>query len=209
MKLIIFGATGGTGRHLVDQALDLGHSVTAFVRDRRRLGTSHDNLHIVEGDILAPAAVERAVAGHDGVLCALGMPLMNADKLRTAGTRNIVCAMENAGVERIVCLSSMGVGDSREFLPLHYRAVILPLLLRRVVADHSGQERLLRDSSLDWTIVRPGNLTDGPVTDESRHDVAAPSGSIKIKVSRADVAAFMLKQVNDNGYSRQAPYLTY
>ena len=113
MKLTIFGAGGAIGRRLTAQALAAGHDVTAFVREPSRLGQAHPRLRVMRGDVLDAAAVERAVLGRDAVLCALGAPLLNRDGVRLRGTRVIVRAMERAGVDRLICLSMLGVGELR------------------------------------------------------------------------------------------------
>jgi putative NADH-flavin reductase len=142
MKLLIFGATGGTGRHLVQQALTQGHTVTAFVRDPARLDLAHPNLTAVQGDVLDPAAVERAVPGHDAVLSAIGAPASKTGTLRSVGTRNIVRAMERTGVRRLISQASLGYGDSRSVLdsrPFYFKYLIVPLILGRTFADHARQ----------------------------------------------------------------------
>ena len=131
MKLIVFGATGGTGQHLVKQALAQGHMVTAFVRNPAKFGVSHPGLRIVQGDVLDAASVEQAVSGHDAVLAALGAPARDTNKVRSEGTRNIISAMEKTGVRRLVCQTSLGYGDSIQvlvqdavLLQAHYRSVL-------------------------------------------------------------------------------------
>jgi len=202
MRLLIFGATGGTGRHLVARALDQNHEVTAFVRDPASVQQAHPGLRVVVGDATDPGAVGRTVPGHDGVLLAIGAPAGAKGNVRTIATREIVRAMQDSGVARLVSLSTIGIGDSRSNLSGLYRFVLVPLILRRAFADHEGQERIIRASSLDWTIVRAGPLTDGPDTGAYHHGTL-PEGSGG-KISRADVAGFMLKQVTDDTYVRRA-----
>jgi len=174
MDLMLFGATGATGRELLAQALEQGHRVTAFARSPERLSDLQDaNLRTARGDALDPAAVEAAVPGHDAVLCALG------------------------------------VGDSRANLPFVTRSIIVPLFLRQAFADHQRQETVIRQSNLDWTIVRPPYLTDGPRTGDYRHGFASTDRTIKAQISRADVADFMLKPLTDNTYIRQSPGVSY
>lgn len=207
MKLLVFGATGGTGRHLVEQAVG-EHDVTAFVRNPSAFGFSHGKLAIVQGDVMDAAAVERAMPGHDAVLCALGAPATRTGTIRSEGTRNIVRAMERTGIRRLVCQASLGYGDSVEVLdrtPLHFKYIVVPLLLRKAFADHARQEDVIRESRLDWIIVRPGNLTDGPRTGAYRHGFPAGDPNIKVEVSRADVAEFMLKQLTDDTYLHRTP----
>lgn len=209
MKLAIFGSTGGIGRQIVEQALEQGHEVTAFTRSPERLTQNHRNLRVVKGDVLDPASVEHAIAGQDAVLCALGMPILNNDKLRAKGTRNIVRAMEKTGVKRLVCLSMIGVGDSWDILPFHYKFLIFPLILRRACVDHGLQENHVQKSPLDWVIVRPGNFSKGPRTGAYRHGFTAADTAPTLKISQPDVADFMLKQMADSAYLRQSPALSY
>ena len=103
MKLTIFGSTGGTGRQLVTQALEQGHTVTAFVRSPEKLDQKHEKLQTAKGDVMDIALVERAVQGQDAVLCTLSMPTMSKNKLRANGMKNIIQAMKKTGVKRIVC----------------------------------------------------------------------------------------------------------
>lgn len=203
MRLLIFGATGGTGRHLVARALEHNHEVTAFVRDPASMQQTHPGLRGVAGDATDPGAVGRTVPGHDGVLLAIGAPARARGSVRTIATREIVRVMQDSDVERLVSLSSIGIGDSRRYLSVLYRFVLVPLILRRAFSDHEGQERIIRASSLDWTIVRAGTLTDGPDTGEYHHGTLAERSG-ELKISRADVAGFMLNQVTDNAYVRRA-----
>ena len=133
---------------------------------------------------------------------------MNRDRVRTRGTQTIIKAMEKTGVKRLVCQSSIGVGDSRPTAPCFYRYFIFPIVLRHPLADHEAQERLIKQSPLDWTIVRPGNLTDESPTGRYRHDVGDLDASLTLKVSRADVADFMIKQLNEDTYHHKAPFLS-
>jgi putative NADH-flavin reductase len=209
MKLLVFGSTGGTGRELLKQALEQGHQVSAFVRDPGRMGGIEDaNLRAVRGDVLDPASVESAVPGHDAVLCAIGTGAQRST-LREEGTRNIVQAMEKAGVRRLICLSSLGVGDSRANLSFFTKHVVVGLFLRHAFADHERQEAIVRASSLDWIIARPPHLKDGPRTGTYRHGFPPTDRRIAGWISRADVADFMLKQVTDETYLRQSPGLSY
>jgi putative NADH-flavin reductase len=209
MKLLIFGSTGGTGRELLKQSLDQGHDVVAIARNVERLDdVNHASLQLVRGDVLDPTSVESAVAGHDAVMCAIGAGAERTT-LREDGTRNIVKAMENAGVRRLVCLSSLGVGDSHANLPFFTKYIIVGIFLRHAFADHERQEAIVRRSSLDWTIVRPPHLTDGPRTGAYRHGFSTTDRQIKGKISRADVAEFMVKQLTDATYLHQTPGVSY
>lgn len=208
MHVTIFGATGGIGRHLLEQALTAGLSVTALTRDPARLEPARQDLRVIEGDVLDADAVQEAITGSDGVICALGMPLRNAEGLRARGTRRIVDAMEATGVRRLVCLSALGAGDSRAVLPWYYRYFLAPFLMNRMFGDHEAQEAIVTASSLDWTLVRPGHFTDGPRTGAFRHGFTLPDSALTLRIPRAEVAAFMLGRLQDRGYLHAAPALS-
>lgn len=209
MKLTIFGSTGGTGEQLVNRALEGGHEVTAFARSAQRVKVDHPRLTVVEGDVLDGAAVEAAVAGREAVLCSLGMPATNRQGLRARGTKNIIRAMKREGVRRLICQSGLGCGESHRLLPFHYKYLVFPLILRHVYADHEEQERHVRESGLEWTLVRPAALNDGAATGAYWHGTGGSERPLTIKISRADVADFMLKQLGGEEYLRQAPSLSY
>ena len=153
MKLVIFGATGSIGRQLVEQALAQGHGVTALARNPAKLDIKHPDLKIVQGDVMDFTAVEKAVQGQEAVLCALGAGRKGT--IRSEGTRHIVCAMEKAGVRRFICQTTLGVGDSQGNLNFFWKRIMFGFILREAFADHVNQENNIKQSRLDWTIVRP------------------------------------------------------
>lgn len=206
MKLIIFGATGTVGRHLVDQALAQGHQVTAFARRPSALELDHPNLTRRAGDVLDRDAVADAVRGHDAVLIALGAGRKGT--IRTVGTRHIVHAMRRQGLRRLVCQSTLGAGDSRGTLNFFWKHIMFGLLLRQAYADHEAQEAVVRQSDLDWIIVRPAAFTDGPSTGAYKHGFPPTEKHLTLKVSRADVAGFMLRQLAGDTYLHQSPGLS-
>lgn len=207
MKLIIFGATGTVGRHLVDQALAQGHEVTAFARRPSALKSDHPKLARQAGDVLDRTAVAEAVAGHDAVLIALGAGRRGG--VRAVGTKHVLDAMARRGVRRLVCETTLGSGDSRPLLNFFWKHIMFGLLLRQAYADHEAQEAVIRQSDLDWTIVRPAAFTDGPATGAYKHGFPPTERNLELKISRADVAGFMLRQLIDDGYLRQSPGLSY
>lgn len=209
MNVLIFGATGGTGQQLVAQALTQGHVVTAFVRNPTKFKTTAPHLHIVQGDVLQYTAVKNAMADQEAVLCALGTPVSDRTTMRANGTNHIIQAMAACGVRRLVCQTSLGFGDSQALLPFHFKYFVVPFILRHAFADHEQQERYIKESRLDWIIVRPGNMTNGARTGRYRHGFAGDDRSIKLKVSRADVADFMLKQLTEDRYLHQTPGISY
>jgi putative NADH-flavin reductase len=210
MKLIIFGSTGATGRQVVAQALEQGHDVTAFARSPEKLDQKHEKLQVIEGNVLDFASVERAIQGQDVVLCTLGLrAIMDKSNLRANGTKNIIRAMEKTGVKRFICQSSAGVGDSSDTLPFLMKYLIVPFMLRRVWADHEIQENYIKESHLDWIIARPAALTDGEHTGSYQQGFTAENKTVTSKISRADTADFMLRQLADNNYLHKTPSISY
>jgi len=208
MKIAIFGATGGTGRCLVEQALAQGHEVAAFARNPAAVTTQHERLSIVQGDVVDSMRVAAAVSGKDAVLCAIGTSNQPGTTILSEGTGNIIAAMERSGVRRLVCETTLGIGDSRKQAGFFFLHVLVPLAFRHVFADKLRQEQLIQRSGLDWVIVRPTRLTHGPKTGVYRAGLylkLTPWAS----VSRADVADFMLKQLSDGTYLRKAPGISY
>jgi putative NADH-flavin reductase len=207
MKVVIFGATGTTGSAVVERALELGYNVTAFVRTPAKVTIQHPNLTIFQGDVLNPVSVEKAVQGQDAVISSLGAGLKGT--IRSQGTLNIIRAMEKAGIRRFISQSSLGVGDSRSNLNFYWKYVMFGMLLRRAYADHGIQEGYIKQSDLDWTIVRPGALKEGERTGTYRHGFAPNVQDITLEISIADTADFMVQQLHDDGYLHQTPGLSY
>jgi putative NADH-flavin reductase len=200
MRLTIFGASGQTGRHLVTQALDAGHHLTAVVRDPTRLPVRHQRLEVVTADVLDPAAIEPAVAGADAAVSALGpRSYRTAPSIISAGTASILAAMRAAGTSRLVVVSAAPVASDDHGTTLPYRLLVGPLLralLRRGYADMTLMEQATRRSGVDWTILRPPRLTDGPRTGTWRQ---ATDANLRrgYRISRADLAAAILASLDD------------
>lgn len=207
MNILIFGATGTIGQQLVIQGLEQHHTVTAFARNPDKLKISHQQLSLVQGDVLQKEEVSKTMNKQDAVLIALGAG--SKGTVRSAGTRNIMHAMEEAAVHRLICLSTLGAGDSRENLNLFWKYVMFGFFLRQAYNDHLQQESLIQKSSLEWTIVRPGAFIDGALTGQYRHGFPPNAKDLELKISRADVADFMLKQLDDNSYLYKTPGLSY
>jgi len=213
MKLTIFGATGTIGTHLVKKALQHGHQVTAFARHPQvllddPLLNNQPNLSLLAGDVLNPTAVSDAIKDSDAVLITLGSKKLSGD-VRSAGTRNIVQAMEQHQVKRLICQSTLGAGDSWTNLNLFWKTLMFGFFLRQVFKDHELQERTVQHSNLDWTIVRPASFTDEGPTDRYKSGFSATEKNLTLKISRQDVAHFMLLQLTDNTYLKQTPGLSY
>jgi putative NADH-flavin reductase len=205
-RVLIVGATGGTGRQLVTQALRRGHAVTALVRDPSRLRIEHPQLTVIKGDVLDESAVESAMRGQEAVLSALGHKRwFYPTRILSEGSRNILRAMETHGVRRLVCASSLGIGNSAGRLGVYYTLFVIPVILPFYFWDKARQERMIAGSAVDWVIVRPGVLTNGEKRGRSRHGRQVGNFFLTVRVSRADVADFMLNQLASNTYLRAAP----
>jgi putative NADH-flavin reductase len=207
MKIIIFGSTGSVGKHLVSQALEEGHQVTAFARDTRKIELTHQNLRKVPGDVMDYDSVAEAMPGHDAVMCVLGAGLKGG--LRASGTRHIVEAMHANDISRLICQSTLGIGDSRGNLNFFWKYIMFGGLLRAAYADHEQQEKVVKESGLEWTIVRPGAFTDDPQRGTYRHGFSGKDKTTELKVSRADVASFLLAQLVDKTYLHKTPGVSY
>ena len=207
MRLVVPGASGQTGRQLVEQSLQRGHSVVAVVRDPARLTIEHDALEVRTADMLDRDAIFNALAGPaDAVISPLGFYHRYPCSDLSDGTRNIVAAMQHHGTERIVVITTLGVGDSRGQGSVIARAIQKWSLLH-VIDDKDRQEQVVRDSGLDWTFIRPPQLTN---KERIRRDIvvwqgpAPTSPKLSWKISRAGLAAFVLDIVEQGTYSRMA-----
>lgn len=196
LHLAVFGATGGTGALVLQQALDAGHRVTALVRNPRKLTVSHPHLTVIEGSVLDLAPVQQTVRGVDAVICCLGAPPRSTERLRERGTQVVVDAMQAAGVRRLVVQSSHGIGETRHELPWLMRWLIVPLYLKGVFADHERQEAVVRASDLDWTLVRPPHLGDGQPAPALAAGPTYDPAQMTMTIARTDVARFLLQQAS-------------
>jgi len=207
VKLLVLGGTGGTGRQIVQQALDAGHEVTVFVRDPAKAPEQHARLRIVQGDIANTQALADAVRGQDAVISALGRGLsFKSEHLIENSVPHILKAMASAGVKRLILTSAWGVGDT------YNDASILPrmffsTLLRGIYADKLAGDQLIRNSALDWTIVLPTKMHDGPLTRTYR---TIERGAIPgmPSISRADTAHFILSRLADPSSIRKSLVVT-
>jgi len=205
MKLIIFGATGKIGQEIVKQALAQGDEITAFVRDPSKVTLEHGDLKIMKGDIFDITAVTQAVQGQDAVICSLGSSELGKTTVRSEGTANITKAMKENHVNRLVVVSAMGVGESWSTLSF-VNKLFFATLLRSARQDHEEQEAVVKESDLSWTIIRPSGLTDTPQT--GSYDIGENIQANTSKISRADVAHAIIKEVNDNKHVHKAVTIT-
>ena len=208
MRLLVLGATGGTGLEVLRQGLAQGHDVTAFVRNPAKLPVADARLHVVAGALPADRApLEAALSGHDAVVCSLGV--RNAFKsggLIANAMRVLVPAMERARARRLLLVSANGVGETYARSPLVPR-IMYRLLLGDIFADKAAGEAIVRASSLEWTIAYPVLLTDGPRTGQYRAGEALELRGMP-KISRADVADFLLRELAGRAFVRKGVVLS-
>lgn len=211
MRVLVLGATGATGRHLVEQALERGYQVTAVARTPARVAAEHPELTVVQGEALDQASIERVVPGHDAILSALGPRGMGATTIYSQPARNVLEAMRTRGGRRFICIGSGGVEDDDPSFGFVYKHVVRPLLLRRVYEDVRRMEALLRENLwAEWTVVRPSTLTDEPRTGVYRVSPRyCPPGKKDPTIARADVADFMLGELERREYVHGTPTLAY
>ncbi|MGK7930620.1 MAG: NAD(P)-dependent oxidoreductase [Microcystaceae cyanobacterium] len=209
MKLLIFGSTGSVGCQVVEQAIEQGHQVTAFARNPDKITIKNPNLQYFQGDVLDFSSVKQAVQGQDAVICTLGSRQNLTGTVRSQGTKNIIQAMEQENIRRFICQTTLGTGDSWGSLNFYWKYIMFGLILRNVFADHERQEMYVKQSNLDWTIIRPGAFVEGERTGQYRHGFPGTDRTSKLKITRADIADFILKQVVDYSYLHQAPSLSY
>ncbi|ATX82401.1 Putative NADH-flavin reductase [Mariprofundus ferrinatatus] len=210
MKILIIGASRGIGLELVKQAIDAGHYVTALMRDKSVFDDHpHKRLKVRQGDIHTRKIVEGACVGQDAVCITVGMvPSSKPVNLFSEGSRNVLSGMKRAGVKRLLAVTGIGAGDSEGHGGFLYDKVTRPVLLKHLYDDKNRQEEIIRASDCDWTIIRPALLTRTAKTGNYR--VLTDLTGVKAgKISRKDVAHFMLGELEHPEYIHQTPLLTY
>ena len=206
MKLAIFGATGKTGIAVVEQALEQGNQVTAFVRDQARMAIEDERLTMVTGDVFDPARVAQAIEGQDAVVCVLGAGSdLKKTTVRTDGTINIINGMKKHAVKRLLVVTAMGVGESWDTLSF-VNKLFFATLLKSSRSDHEAQEAVVKASELDWTIIRPSGLTDTPRT--GKYNAGENIPAVTSKIARADVADLILLELKQNTRKGKAVTIT-
>ena len=210
-KLLVIGASRGIGLETVKAALLAGHSVRALARSAASIPIQNPNLEKVSGDALDTDTIRNSLKDVEAVIQTLGVDIspraiFQPTTLFSQSTRILVDAMEDAGVKRLIAVTGLGAGNSRGHGGLLYDAVVFPLLLKHVYGDKDVQERIIRSSGLDWTIVRPGLLTNRPATGHYRV-LTAPNEWRFGVISRADVADFLVRQVDDRALIGTSPLL--
>lgn len=207
-KILILGATGGTGRLIVQQAVARGYDVTVLVRSAEK-AKGLTGAKLVIGDARDEAALRQALKGRDAVISALGTPASPFREVRllSTATRALVSAMKAEGVSRLICITGIGAGDSVGHGGFVFDKLIFPLLLRKVYADKNRQEAIVRDSGLDWVLVRPAMLHNKPAGGATRA-LTDLSGFHGGRISRGEVARFVLDQVREPTWLHRAPLIT-
>jgi putative NADH-flavin reductase len=208
MRTLIIGASRGIGLETTRQALDAGHGVRALARSANAIAISHPSLEKMRGDALKTEDLEAAVVGMDIVIQTLGVGLGDLFRpvhLFSDATRVLIAAMRSKGVKRLICVTGFGAGDSRASISFLQR-LPFQIIFGRAYDDKTLQEKLIKESDLDWTIVRPGVLTSGPRTRRYRILTEASQWRNGI-ISRADVAEFLVRQIGDQMYIRKTPVL--
>ncbi|WP_101758272.1 NAD(P)-dependent oxidoreductase [Oceanicoccus sp. KOV_DT_Chl] len=207
-RVLVIGGTAGTGLETVKLALERGHSVTVMARRPERMPVSHDRLTVIKADILDPDSVSTAVAGKDTVIISVGTkPTRKPVNLFSAGTSNVLAAMTNHGVQRVIIVTGIGAGNSRGHGGFFYDKIMQPLFLDTIYEDKDRAEKIILDSHQQWTIVRPGFLTDEMGKASYRvitdlEDITAGN------ISRSDVAHFMVSSLETNSYITDTVLLT-
>jgi len=208
-KILVLGATGGTGRLIVSQAVARNYDVTVLTRSAAKAG-GLEGAKLIVGDARDEIVLRQALEGRDAVISALGTPaspLREVTQLSTA-TRALVSAMKAEQVSRLICITGIGAGDSAGHGGFLFDNLIFPLLLRKVYADKNRQEAIIRESGLDWVLVRPSVLNDKPGRDAIRAltDLSDFHGGT---ISREDVASFVLDQLHADAWLHRSPLITW
>jgi putative NADH-flavin reductase len=205
MNIAVFGGTGGTGQWIIKLGIEAGHQITALVRNPDRLDDGSSQTKIIVGNVLDYKKVQESIAGTDAVAVSLGSRSDSPDNIVSQGTQNIIRAMKALDVRRLVVITSLGVGDSKDQVPMAFK-LVMKTIMRKIIIDKDRQEQFVRASGLDWVIIRPGELSNDPPTQQY---IFGTDPTITAKrVSRADVAEFVIQNLTDNQFLHQAVAIT-
>ena len=206
MRLYVIGATGGVGQEVLKQAALRGHRCTAQTRNAAKLRID-GNVSAAVGEPTDEAFLTRTLPGHDAVVFVLGIDRIGPTTLFSDAGRALIRAMTSAGVSRLVAVTGVGAGDTRGHGGWLYDWIIFPLFTRHRYAEKEAQERLIERSALDWTIVRPAPYKEGAASEPLQVFTAIPPGTQLTRVTRAEVAAFILDELQTNRYLREKPFV--
>lgn len=204
MNVIVFGATGHLGRHVTQHALDAGHTVTAFSRNPHRLEMDPPRLHRIAGDAYDADQVSAAVAGQDAVIITLGTGKSRKNTLRSEGTRNVIAGMQQHGVRRLICQTTLGCQETWDSLNFYWKRIMFGAIIKPVFKDHEKQERLTQASDLDWTIIRPSAFKDTAGPGQLHIGFPPTHEGLAFTVSKHEVAEFIVRQLEDQSCLHQA-----
>jgi uncharacterized protein YbjT (DUF2867 family) len=212
MNVVIFGATGYSGKEILRQALAEQHHVTALVRNAAALPFQDTELTVIEGNVMDRKIVNDILAGQDAVIQCLGIGGKGDGKPSTFisdATAIIVEEMQKQNVRRLIAMSNVGAGNSVAFQPWIFRRIILPYFMKwlhAIIEDKNRMEPMIMNSNLDWTIVRCPNITDKP---ERKNIVATLDGKgLGLSITNQDTPSFIVRQLSDKTFSRQAPSIS-
>ena len=212
MKIVVFGATGIVGKAVVREALEKGHEVTVLTRDAGKVATRHERLHVVEGHVTDRNTVHNVLDGQEAVIQTLGIGGKGDGRPTTfvsEANKSIMEEMERMNVRRLGAISVLGAGDSLAFLPWIYRTLVLPLFMKwfqAIMDDKNRMEPMIKKSSLDWTIVRCTTVKERPAT--GKVNATVDGKGLKFSISAADMATFIVNQLTDNRFLKQAPTIS-
>jgi putative NADH-flavin reductase len=209
MKILIIGATRGIGKALLETALEKQHDVTVLARTPEKITIVHQKLRIVQGDVLDLKAVEAAAKGQEAICSCIGGPItFKPVDLFSKAAHNILAVVEKNPGQKFVAVTGIGAGDSKGHGGFLYDSIFKPLFLKTIYADKDREEELIKASGLDWMIVRPAGLTNGKMT-KNYHVFNDLKGVVSKRISRLDVAHFILEQLENPTQFGQTPLLTY
>ena len=208
MKVLIFGASVKNGMQLVKQSLELDHQVIAYVRRENSIDINHENLEVIVGNLGETDKIEQLVEKSDACISALGGNSLTKHAIDfIKGIENIVAAMQKNEGKKFLYLSSVGASESRFYMNQPIRFLVCDLMLRIPLADHSKNEKMIMESNIEWTIFRPGGLTEGDLSVNLNHGAEKTVLKGNPQISRASLASFMLKQLSNKSYSNKAVWL--
>lgn len=212
MKIVVFGATGIVGKAVVDEALRKGHEVTVLTRDVRKVTTRHEHLHVVEGNVAGNNVVSAVLKGQEAVIQTLGIGGKGDGKptsIVSEANKIIMTEMEQMNIKRLIAISVIGAGNSLTFLPWIYRKLVLPLFMKwfqAIIDDKNRMEPMIKKSGLDWTIVRCTTVKERPAT--GKVNATLDGKGLKFSISAADMAVFIVNQLTDSSFIKQAPTIS-
>lgn len=203
MKVLIIGATGQLGRYVTAEAIAQGFLVTAFARNPQKLD-AHPNLTFHSGNAYKQADIDAAVAEQDAVIVTIGSGMSRRNTIRSTSTRHTISAMEKHGVKRLICQSTLGAQESWDNLNFFWKRIMFGAIIRPIFKEHEAQERLVQNSPLDWTIVRPSAFKNYPANGNFEIDVPPTKKGLKLVIGKEDIAKFIVAQLRDDRFLHKA-----